>query len=64
MPSFFHKYKFKYRQPENLNDTNYIKVSELEEDSDDKSENFDDITEQDDLIEDDEDDLGEFYESD
>ena len=58
------KYKFKYRQPENLNDTNYIKVSELEEDSDGKSENFDDITEQDDLIEDDEDDLGEFYESD
>ena len=58
------KYKFKYRQPENLNDTNYIKVSELEEESDGKSEDFDNITEQDDLIDDDEDDLGEFYESD
>lgn len=57
------KFKFKYRQPDNLTDSNFIKVSELEEESE-KSENFDDITEQDDLLEDDDEGLEEFYESD
>ena len=57
------KFKFKFRQPDNLTDNNFIKVSELEDESD-KSENFDDITEQDDLLVDDDEDLGEFYESD
>ena len=60
------KHKWQYRLSENLND-NSFKVSELEgtgEGDSEKSDQFDDITEQDDLIDDDENDLEEFYESD